>query len=302
MHLTTFPPCFDPTPQYRIDPLGGWDILRAPASRPEESMPRSLSLCLAVALALGCATSPLGRSQLMLVTQAEMDEMGATAFAQYKAKLPQSGDATTNRYVTCVADDVTGALEGDDARYDWEVVVFEDPTANAFALPGGKIGVHTGLLKVARNQDQLATVIGHEVAHVLAGHGAERVSAELAKNITLEAVQSVADPKSTSHALLIGALGLGAEYGAILPYSRAHESEADLYGLDLMANAGFDPRQSVELWKNMAKASGQGPPEFLSTHPSPETRIEDLSERIPEAQQLRERARAAGRKPACAPR
>jgi predicted Zn-dependent protease len=264
-------------------------------------MPRSLAACLA-ALALGCATSPLGRSQLMLVSAEEMDQMGVTAFAQYKEQLPQSRNEVTNRYVVCVANDITGALEGDDARYDWEVVVFEDPTANAFALPGGKIGVHTGLLEVAENQDQLATVIGHEVAHVLAGHGAERVSAEVAKNATLQAAQSVANPESSSHALMIGALGLGAQYGAILPYGRAHESEADLYGLDLMANAGFDPRQSVDLWKNMAKAGGQGPPELMSTHTSPDTRIEDLSERIPEALERRERARAAGRKPDCTPR
>jgi len=264
-------------------------------------MSRALSVCLA-SLAVACATSPLGRTQLVLVSQQEMDQMGVTAFAQYKEQLPQSTSTATSRYVVCVADDITSALEGDDARYEWEVVVFEDPTANAFALPGGKIGVHTGLLQVAENQDQLATVIGHEVAHVLAGHGAERVSAEIAKNAGLQAAAAVANPESTSHSLMLGALGLGVQ-GGVLAYSRTHESEADLYGLDLMANAGFDPRQSVDLWQNMAKASsGQRPPEFLSTHPSPETRIEDLSERVPEAMQRRERARAAGRKPSCAAR
>jgi predicted Zn-dependent protease len=177
--------------------------------------------------------------------------------------------------------------------------VFEDDTANAFALPGGKIGVHTGLLEVAKTQDQLAAVLGHEVSHVLAGHSNERVSAEFAAQAGMAALQAVADASNPMHGRALALLGTGAQVGILLPYSRAHESEADLMGLDLMARAGFDPRQSIALWRNMASAGGGQPPEFLSTHPSHQTRIRDLEARIPQALPLQEQARARGRRPAC---
>ena len=199
----------------------------------------------------------------------------------------------------CVALAITGALSGEDARYAWEVRVFEEPSANAFALPGGRIGVHTGLLQVAQGQDQLATVLGHEVSHVLAGHANERVSTQQLTAVGLSLAQVAADPTNPLHGQLLGALGMGAQVGIVLPYSRIHESEADLHGLDLMAQAGFDPRESVPLWQNMGAGGGERPPEFLSTHPSPDTRIDDLRERIPAAIAVRERARAAGRRPSC---
>jgi predicted Zn-dependent protease len=251
----------------------------------------------AVALA-ACATSPLGRSQLMMVSDDEMEQMGVQAFAQISEKTPQSTDAKSNAYVTCVAKAITTSLP-DGGGGDWEVRVFQDDTANAFALPGRKIGVNTGLLEVAKNQDQLATVIGHEVAHVLAKHGAERVSAEMAKQGGMSLVGAMADPSNPYHTLGLQLLGVGVDYAGILPYSRTHESEADLYGLDLMASAGFDPRQSVPLWENMQAESGNGPPQWLSTHPSPDTRIQDLDARIPQALKLMEQARAQGRNPHC---
>lgn len=162
-------------------------------------------------------------------------------------------------------------------------MVFDSDQVNAFALPGGKIGVYTGLLNVAVNQDQLATVIGHEVAHVLADHSNERLSQSQLANTGLS-ITSVALGSSEYkqyQGMTMAALGLGVQYGVILPYGRTQESEADIVGLEYMAKAGFDPNQSVDLWKNMAKASGGNqPPELLSTHPSHSTRIKDLQTKI----------------------
>jgi predicted Zn-dependent protease len=254
----------------------------------------------------GCATSPLGRSQVMLIGDAEMDKMGVEAFEQLKSQGKVSTESSSNAYVTCVANAITGALDPKDVpggSGPWEVRVFQDDTANAFALPGRKIGVHTGLLKVAKNQDQLATVLGHEVGHVLARHGAERVSDQMATELAASGVGAVlgavGDPNSPSHGLAMAALGVGAQ-GMVLKFSRTQESEADLLGLDVMAKAGFDPRESVPLWQNMEAASkGSRPPEFLSTHPNPETRIHDLQQRIPQTLPLAEQAHAQGRNPRC---
>ena len=181
----------------------------------------------------------------------------------------------------------------------WEVTVFEEESPNAFALPGGKIGVHTGLFTVAENQDQLATVMGHEVAHVLAQHGNERVSTAYATQSGLALVSAMGDPNSATQRQLMGALGVGAQVGVLLPFSRTQESEADQIGLELMARAGFDPRESTALWRNMAAAGGGAPPEFLSTHPAHGTRIQALEAWTPGALRLMEQAHAAGRRPSC---
>jgi predicted Zn-dependent protease len=265
------------------------------------------TLCIGMLFAIvGCVTSPMGRSQLMLVGDAEMDKMGVQAFEQLKSEGKMSSDAQANAYVTCVATAITSAIDSKEfphAAGPWEVRVFQDDTANAFALPGRKIGVHTGLLKVAKNQDQLATVVGHEVGHVLAKHGAERVSDQMATELAVSGVGAVlgavGDPASPSHGLAMAALGVGAQ-GVVLKFSRTQESEADDFGLKLMAAAGFDPKESVPLWQNMAAASqGARPPEFLSTHPNPETRIKDLQSRIPENQSISAQAHAQGRNPRC---
>ena len=152
---------------------------------------------------------------------------------------------------------------------------------------------------MARNQDQLATVLGHEVAHVLAEHGNERVSTAFAAQAGVDLVGKISGSATPTQQQLLGLLGLGAQVGVLLPFSRAQESEADSLGLDLMARAGFDPRESIQLWKNMSDAGGGQPPEFLSTHPSHGTRIEDLTARMPDARVLSEQARAQGRRPAC---
>jgi predicted Zn-dependent protease len=251
-------------------------------------------MILAAALAGGCATTPTGRSQLVLMPDSQMDQMGLKAFTNIKEKTPVDSNRTTNQYVQCVGNAITREVGG-----NWEIVVFQDDAANAFALPGGKIGVNSGLLKVAENQHQLATVIGHEVAHVQAHHSNERVSQKFAVEQGLGLVTAIASPQSATGQTLMGLLGVGAEYGILLPYSRVQESEADILGLDLMAKAGFDPRESVNLWVNMGRAGGGQPPEFLSTHPSDSTRISGLKARMPEALNLQSKAVKAGKRPAC---
>lgn len=247
-------------------------------------------------LIAACVTSPLGRRQLVLFPEPEMAAMGVAAFDQLKTKLPVSKDGARNRYVACVANAITAELGPQEGPRQWEVTVFDEPSANAFALPGGKIGVHTGLLKVATNRDQLATVLGHEVAHVLARHSNERVSNQYAAQTGLQLAGAIAGGSPT----LMGLLGVGAQVGVLLPFDRSQESEADLLGLDLMARAGFDPRQSIALWENMARQPGGATPEFLSTHPSHGRRIQQLNERMSQVLPVYERARAAGKRPSCA--
>jgi predicted Zn-dependent protease len=254
---------------------------------------------LAAALVAGCQTSTLGRRQFKMMSDANMSQMGVTAFAEISKQTPPSQDARANAMVTCVAYAITQTLTGVSANKRWEVRVFADDTHNAFALPGGKIGVNTGLLQVARTQGQLAAVIGHEVAHVMEGHANERVSSEFATQTALQMVSAIADASNPVHGQMIGLLGAGVQVGVLLPYGRKHESEADLIGLDLMARAGFDPHESVALWRNMSSASRAQPPEFLSTHPSHSSRIYELERRIPSVMPVYEDARARGRSPRC---
>ncbi|SEQ27085.1 Peptidase family M48 [Solimonas aquatica] len=249
---------------------------------------RSFLIVLAsLGLAAACATSPTGRHQLRLVSDQKMATMGVTAFQELKTKTPLTQNPQTSAYVQCVARAITQETGG-----QWEVQVFESKEVNAFALPGGKIGVYTGLLAVAQTQDQLAAVLGHEVSHVLAGHSAARVSNEIATQFGVTLV-------SLGTGLPSEAVGAGAKYLLILPFSRGDESEADELGMQLMARAGFDPAQAVELWRNMEKQSSGAPPEFASTHPSHATRIADLQRELPQVQPLYAQARAAGKNPGC---
>jgi len=242
----------------------------------------------------GCATTPTGRSQLALMQESQMDQMGVQAFSNLKQSTPVDHSTEANQFVQCVALAITREVGS-----GWEVVVFEDGSANAFALPGKKIGVNTGLLEVAENQDQLATIIGHEVAHVLSHHANERVSQKLAVETGINALSAVASPQSAAGQQMMGLLGVGAKYGILMPYSRAQESEADILGLDLMAKAGFNPLESIQLWKNMRAEGGAQSPEFLSTHPSHRTRMDDLIEHMSVALELRNKAYKRGKRPSC---
>jgi predicted Zn-dependent protease len=251
-------------------------------------------LLLALTFMAGCATSPEGRRQLMLLPDSQMDEMGVQAFNDMKAKETIDRNPTDNAFVKCVATAITDVLP---EKRQWDVVVFQDDQVNAFALPGGKIGVLSGLLKVVTTPDQLAAVLGHEVGHVLARHGNERASEQLLEQGGAQILGSVlAQPGSTKYQLLMAGLGVGTQYGIAMPHSRTQESEADSIGLDLMAKAGFDPQQAIALWHNMDKAGGAQPPEWLSDHPSNERRIGDLQARMPKAMQT---YRASGRHPNC---
>lgn len=244
------------------------------------SWARVCGLGVALALGVACATSPTGRKQLILIPDGQMTQLGGQAFQDMKAKQPVEKDSRANAYVNCVVQPLVKLLSQDEARTKtWEVVVFRDDSANAFALPGGKIGVHTGLLKVAKTPDQLAAVLGHEVGHVMARHGGERMSQGVLAQAGLTLTQVMTEG-SKHQGLILGALGLGTQVGVLLPFSRTQESEADRIGIDLMARAGFDPRQSVELWKNMIAANGKGGPEFMSTHPASENRIRELQEQM----------------------
>jgi predicted Zn-dependent protease len=254
------------------------------------------SAVFSVMLLTACATSPTGQRQLKLFPEGEMAQMGATAFESIKKEDALSTNRAAIRYVQCVAGKVTGEVR--DGR-TWEVRVFADDQANAFALPGGKIGVYEGMLKVAANQHQLAAVIGHEITHVTADHGNARMSAAYATQAGLQLASALGGGDSPVRQQLLGLLGVGAQYGVLMPYGRGQESEADVIGLNLMARAGFDPREAVALWQNMRDARGSGPPVFLSTHPSPEGRIATLKEHMPEALTLYREARRAGKTPSC---
>ena len=251
-------------------------------------------LCLAA-----CVTSPLGRQRLLLFPDAEIAQLGVASFDKMKLEMPLARDPALEPRVRCVAGAIVAQLDPEAPRA-WEVAVFADESPNAFALPGGKIGVNAGLFRVARNHSQLATVLGHEVAHVVAQHANERVSTVFAAQSGLELVSAISGAPGAEQEQLLALLGLGAQIGILLPYGREQEREADLLGLDLMADAGFDPRESIALWQNMAKAGGAQPPEFLSTHPSHGTRIQDLGQRMPQALSRFEGAHRRGRRPACA--
>ncbi len=262
-------------------------------------MIQTLILVLCSFVLMSCVTSPLGRKQLIFVPESQMNEMGAQAFQQLKQTEKVDSDPAVKKYVMCVVNPLLAAAQGQTDISDWDVQVFKSDTVNAFALPGGKIGVYTGILKVAKSDAQLATVIGHEIGHVIAKHGAERVSQQAGSQLGLAALGKLTqnNPKS---GVLMGLLGVGLQFGVLLPYSRTQESEADLIGLDLMARAGFNPAQSVELWKNMSQSKGgKAPPEFMSTHPADETRIQNLQAHLPEANLKYDQARAAKLSPLC---
>jgi predicted Zn-dependent protease len=229
-----------------------------------------------------CETVPVsGRSQFNVVDEQTESKLGEEAFAEIKAKSKISQDPQINAMVQRVAQRIAQASG---LQEKWEFVVIDDKQVNAFALPGGKIAVYTGMIPVAQDETGLATVLGHEVGHVMAHHAAERIS----QSQVIEAGTGIAsillggatgaDPNTVA-----GLLGAGAAVGIALPFGRQQELEADRIGLTLMARAGYDPRAAVGFWQRMAQASKGAPPEFLSTHPSDETRIARIQQLMPEA-------------------
>jgi predicted Zn-dependent protease len=263
-------------------------------------MKKILSVCFILLALSACSTSSTGRKQVSLYSNAELNQMGITSFDQMKKEIPISKDKATNDFVLCVADAITANVSQSAHQGEWEVVVFDSAQVNAFALPGGKIGVYTGILNVTENQDQLAAIIGHEVGHVIEHHSNERLSANKVSNIGM-AVAAIALGASDvdNKGLWVAGLGIGIQYGIIMPYSRAHESEADIVGQNLMARSGFAPQASVQLWKNMSKLSKDTPPEFMSTHPSNETRIKKLNAHLAVSQPYYLAEKNTGSTPQC---
>ena len=231
------------------------------------------------------------------VSQTQLELESADQFAQMRAQMPLSTSVTDKAYVRCVANLIVQQLEEPYASYDWDVELFEDDAINAFAMPGGKIGVFTGIFKVATNQDQLGAVLGHEVAHVTRDHSLTRANRTIITQNTAIIGSEVLDASTGIETTDI--VVMGADLLILKPYGRGQESEADVVGLRYMANAGFDPRASIALWTNMGKENPNGPPEWMSTHPSGESRIADLAADLAETLPLYNAAIAAGRKPNC---
>lgn len=262
-----------------------------------------LSLAIAAVVA-GCATatSSTGRKQFVgAVPQQQLDQLGAQAFAEAKAKGPLSGDARQNAYVRCVVGALVQQLPAQERTTAWETALFAIKEPNAFALPGGKVGVNTGILSVARNQNQLAAVLAHEIGHVVENHHDERITRQMGAGALLQGVGALAGSRyGQGAASTVGQLGgAGLQAGFLLPGTRAQETEADVVGQRLMAQAGFDPQQAVDLWQNMIAAGGARQPEWLSTHPNPQSRIQELRTRATALAPTYQQARSAGRTPSC---
>jgi len=242
------------------------------------------------------AVLTLAGCSLPLVSEREVALQADQQFEQMRTEMPVSNDADVRGYVYCVAHSIIATLPPPYSELDWDIEVFDDDTVNAFAMPGGKIGVFTGILSVAENQNQLGAVLGHEIAHVTEQHSVERAN----RTLTTQGYATAA-----SAALGGGAAGdlvqMSAQLGLLLPYGRGQESEADVVGLGYMADAGFDPRESVKLWKNMAENNKGAPPEFLSTHPSSDTRIQDLVHELTLSLVRYNEAKEVGKTPNCGP-
>ena len=254
---------------------------------------------LASALLVACATatSPTGRTQYVGgVSQEQLNQLGEQAFAEAKQKTPQSRDARQNAYVGCVVNAVVRQLPPPWNQQRWDYALFENAEANAWALPGGKVGVYTGIFKVATNQDQLAAVVAHEIGHVVARHHDERITRQMGAAGAVQLLGAVAGDYSQVATQSGSVL---AQAGFLLPNSRAQETEADVVGQDIMARAGFDPRGAVELWRNMSAAGGARSPQWLSTHPDPASRLRELESRADALLPAMQAARRSGQAPRC---
>lgn len=269
-------------------------------------MKKCLILIVGAALLLGaCSKVPFtGRKQARLL---KVEEINALSFQQYDEFLQQNPPLSAGpevRRVKAIGEKIADALEvyykaqGWEDRlseFSWEFNVVNDPNVNAFCMPGGKVVVYTGILPIAQDDDGLAVIMGHEIAHAVAHHGNERMSQQMGVSTGLELVGaalsgsgSQSDQNKAKSALLAAA-GLGAQVGILLPFSRKHESEADQIGLYLMAIAGYNVDKAAPFWERMQAQGGETPPEFMSTHPSPETRSTNLRNWAPEAKALGEK-------------
>ncbi len=263
---------------------------------------RPLIVGVALATALLATGVTEARRKLLLVSSAQMDQMGVEAFDKLKATDKLSRDPRLLAQSQCVVNALVQVLPDKLKRQSWEVQVFDDANPNAFALPGGKVGVNTGMFSVVQSQDELAAVIGHEIAHVSEQHANERVSRQMLLGAGLEVVGAYTGQRTSPERAkaTMGLLGLGAQVGVMLPNSRDQEAAADRIGQETMARAGFNPDAAVLLWQHMMTASKNGaPPQILSTHPDPQNRIRELAARAPSLRPQYQSARNTGHRPAC---
>jgi predicted Zn-dependent protease len=233
-------------------------------------------------------TNEAGRTVRLSMSREQESALGLEAYREVLSSNPVIRSGPQYELVRRCAGRLASAT-GDSGRdFDWQVSVVNSDQINAFCLPGGKIVVYTGILPIAESEAGLAVVMGHEMAHATLRHGSERVLQQQAANTIMTGVNfSTADMDYGQRRMILGALGAGAQYGFLLPFSRDHESEADSVGLRYMAIAGYDPREAPRFWERMGRAgSGKAPPEFASTHPSHETRIERLKAELPKAIEL----------------
>ncbi|MEK7748352.1 MAG: M48 family metallopeptidase [Nitrospirota bacterium] len=222
-----------------------------------------------------------GRQQMMLISPQQEVQMGEDAYKEILKKATLSKDAAKAEMIRRVGQRIAAAANQPD--YRWEFNLVEDKSPNAFALPGGKVAFHTGILPFTQDENGIAVVMGHEVAHALARHGAERMSNQMMTEMVSSGAAAVlggGDVQKTNR--FKKAFGLGSNLGIMLPFGRKHESEADKIGLHLMAKAGYDPRTAILFWQRMSEGGSGKPPEFLSTHPSDETRIRQIESWLPD--------------------
>jgi len=259
-----------------------------------------LGLIAALLVAAGCATVPLtGRSQVVILPDSQLAAMAFTEYQRVVAESTLSDDPRKVNMVRMVGLRLSVAAEqwltqnGQSVEgYDWEFNVIEEDTINAWCMPGGKVAFYTGMFKVARTDTDIAVVMGHEIAHAIARHGNERMSQAILFQIgAVSLAYAVREEPSETQAIFLAAYGIGGQLGVLLPYSRLHEREADRIGLTIMAYAGYDPSAAIPFWQRMAAEGGARPPEFLSTHPAPQTRIDELRAFMPEAMAVYERNR-----------
>lgn len=243
-----------------------------------------LPLLVLTLLSLACTRLPETGDSVFLLTSAQQEnQMGTQGYKEVLSKAKINRDPRLNQILQRVGKRL--AAQTLDTGFKWEFTIIESKEQNAWCMPGGKVAVYTGILPIMQNEAAMAAVLGHEIAHATLRHSGQRISQQMAVQMGL----SVADlslNNSKNHDTMMSLLGAGATVGLILPYSRGHESEADLLGLKYMARAGYDPQAAVSFWERFKASSGGAPPEFLSTHPGAATRIGDLKSHMAEAKKL----------------
>mgnify|MGYP003390197133 CR=1 FL=1 len=247
-------------------------------------IPAGFGLC----SCFGCRTTPITqRRQLLLIPESQEVQMGVAAYDEVKTKNKISTNAKYNEVVTRVGQRLADAAKQQNlgTNFDWEFTVIADQTQNAFCLPGGKVAFYEGILPVCQNEAGVAVVMSHEISHALARHGGERMTQEMGVNGTGKILQAVVKRRAADkEQAFMAVYNTGTKYGFVLPYSRAHESEADEMGIHIMSQAGYDPNEAPKFWERFGAAkSGDAPPEFASTHPSDATRAAALKALLPQA-------------------